>query len=101
MAEDRRLLANLRGIRGLTAYALDQQDRRNHHYSWFFNIRDQAITSDQWILIVLVGNQAPEAQIRELIAHGFRDVTVDPDLSLRPPPLGTSGDKIQAYWAHR
>ena len=101
VAEDRRLLANLKGIRGLTAYALDQQDRRNHHYSWFFNIRDQAITPDQWILIVLVGNQAPEAQIRELIAHGFRDVTVDPDLSLQPPPLGTSGDKIQAYWAHR
>ena len=100
-AEDRRLLANLKGIQGLTAYALDQQNRRNHHYSWFFNIRDQKHDADQWILIVFVGNQASEATVRDLVAGGFRDVTPDADESRQALRVGDLEDKIQAYWARR
>ena len=100
-AEDRRLLANLKGIQGLTAYALDQQNRRNHHYSWFFNIRDQKRDPDQWILIVFVGDQAPVDTMRDLLASGFRDVTPDTDESRQALRVGDLGDKIQAYWAHQ
>jgi len=100
-AEDRRLLANLKGIQGLTAYALDQQNRRNHHYSWFLNIRDQKRDPDQWILIVFVGDQAREDTVRGLFAGGFRDVTPDTDESRQALRVGDLGDKIQAYWARR
>jgi hypothetical protein len=101
VTEDRRLLANLKGIQGLTAYALDRQNRRNHHYSWFFNIRDQKRDPDQWVLIVLVGDQAPEDAARNLLASGFRDVTPDTDASGQALRVGDLRDKIQAYWAHR
>jgi 4-amino-4-deoxy-L-arabinose transferase-like glycosyltransferase len=101
VADDRWLLANLTGVSGLTAYALDWHNRRNNHYSWFYNIRDQKLPPDQWLLIVLVGDESPAADILRLTAIGFRDVDFDPDFFQSSFGVGKTGDRVRVLWARR
>jgi len=101
VADDRWLLANLKGVSGITAYALDWHNRRNNHYSWFFNIRDQKLPPDQWIMIALIGDESPEADKSRLLAIGFRDVTPDPELFKSSFGVGNSGDRVRIVWARR
>jgi hypothetical protein len=101
VADDRWLLANLKGASGITAYALDWHNRRNNHYSWFFNIRDQKLPPDQWIMIALIGDESPEADKSRLLAIGFRDVTPDSELFKSSFGVGNSGDRVRIVWARR
>ncbi len=97
----RRLLASLSGYLGLKAYALDEQNRRNHHYSWFYHLSDQRIGTDQPILVVLVGQADTQNLINRLQAAGFREITAAQAADEPAIPVGDSGDKIQAFWATR
>ena len=101
VAEDRRVLASLSGYWGLKAYALDEQNRRNHHYSWFYHFSDQQLSKGQRILVVLVGQADTQTLSNRLQAAGFRDIT--PAQASDEPAIrvGDSGDKIQAFWAYR
>ena len=101
VAEDRRLLANLSGYLGLKAYALDEQNRRNHHYSWFYHLSDQQLGKDQRILVVLVGQADTQKLVNRLQAAGFRDVAAAQASDEPAIGVGESGDKIQAFWAYR
>ena len=101
VAEDRRLLASLSGYLGLKAYALDEQNRRNHHYSWFYHFSDQRIGADQSILVVLVGQADTQNLMNRLQAAGFREITAAQAPDEPAIPVGDSGDKIQAFWATR
>ena len=101
VAEDRRLLASLSGYLGLRAYALDEQNRRNHHYSWFYHLSDQQLGKDQRILVVLVGQADTQRLVNRLQAAGFRDVAAAQASDEPAIGVGESGDKIQAFWAYR
>jgi len=101
VAEDRRLLASLSGYLGLKAYALDEQNRRNHHYSWFYHFSDQQLGKDQRILVVLVGQADTQTLVNRLQAAGFRDIAAAEASDEPAIRVGDSGDKIQAFWAYR
>ena len=100
IAQDRRILAALQGYTGRPIAALDLQNRRSNHYTWFYNLTDQSIDSDQWSLAVFVGESDTQPAIAALRSAGFSKVVPAEGLpeDLR---LGAAKDKLFGFWIQR
>ncbi|MBU3725765.1 MAG: glycosyltransferase family 39 protein [Burkholderiaceae bacterium] len=99
--DDRRLLAITKAYTGVTLYAFDAQNRRQHHYTWFYNLADQKIAPGQRILVILIGKEDSEAVRNALGGAGFGSLSRVEDPQLDQLRLGDAGDKLLAYWASR